>query len=152
MAQPKPTIIEISVCPTGKIDDASLTDSIPNIKSACSSSESSCLEKAEKCCVCIKMNDSDGHHTNFIPLPTSCGTFQKHFLEQRLSIVSLKANELEFEKLNNKSLINVLVANIPAFGILCALISVLCFSFNSVIVKLLKSNYGIPGIQVLVIR
>ena len=39
-----------------------------------------------------------------------------------------------------------------AFGIVCSMISVLCFSFNSVIVKLLNSSYQIPGIQVLVSR
>ena len=45
-----------------------------------------------------------------------------------------------------------LVDYIPAFGIICSLISVLCFSFNSVIVKLLKHHYGIPAIEVLVVR
>lgn len=152
MAHPKPTTIEISVCSTGKVDAASPNDSSPNMKSACSSSVSSCIGTTEKCCVCIKITDSHGHQTNFIPLPSSCGTFQKHLLEQRLSIVSLKPKELAVEKPKDKSLINLLVANIPAFGIICALVSVLCFSFNSVIVKLLKFNYGIPGIQVLVTR
>ncbi|KAH9515862.1 hypothetical protein DERF_006636 [Dermatophagoides farinae] len=39
-----------------------------------------------------------------------------------------------------------------AFGITCAMVSVLCFSFCSVIAKLLNSSYQIPGIQVLVLR
>lgn len=149
MAHCKPTTIEISVCSTGKIDAGAIIDASPIIKT-CNSTVPTCLENAKKCCVCIKITDSHGHLTNFIPLPSN-GSFQKHLLEQPLSIVP-QSDELEFEKATEKSLINLLVANIPAFGILCAFISVLCFSFNSVIVKLLKFNYGIPGIQVLVTR
>ena len=100
--------------------------------------------------LCIKITDPHGESTNIIQLASN-GTFQKQLLEQTVSIVSQSGGESDQLK-RQKSYLRFLVDNIPAFGIVCALISVLCFSFNSVIVKLLKTNYGIPGIQVLVTR
>ena len=151
MTNNKPTTIEIfSVCSTGKStghDDASpMAEHNSSSPQPCHGSGNSCQCKS----LCIKISDSHGHLTNFIPLSPN-GAFQKKLLEQRVSIVS-QTSPLESVKPKKKSYMNLLVDHIPAFGIMCALISVLCFSFNSVIVKLLKFNYGLPGIQVLVTR
>lgn len=149
MTDSNSTTIEISVCPCGKSTQASHQMEVNS-----DAKPKPCPDNSEPCTcksLCIKITDLHGHLTNFIPLCKINGAFQKQLLQQRLSIVS-QTSPMELYKPTEKSLISLLMANIPAFGILCALISVLCFSFNSVIVKLLKSNYGFPGIQVLVIR
>ena len=103
--------------------------------------------------IIIKINDSHNHYSNnnqFFSLYSNCFNNKNDLFQQQLHQQQQKV-EPESE-LKKRSFINFLIANIPAFGILCAMISVLCFSFNSVIVKLLKYNYGISGIQVLVSR
>lgn len=86
------------------------------------------------------------------PLPKVCRDLVPYGKRLDVSLpLDLLATACKPDK-SGSSWLSMIISYIPALGIICSLISVICFSFNSVIVKLLKTNYGYSGVQVLMVR